>query len=351
MAVDPASGLRAGLLHTAHGVVPTPTFMPVGTLGTVKSLTPADVRGTGAQIVLSNSYHLALQPGVDTVERLGGLHGFMRWDGPMLTDSGGFQVFSLDRLRQVGEDGVTFASHLDGAPMFLSPECVVETQERLGADLIMPLDECLGPAATRAEATEALERTQRWWRRSLAAQRRSDQAMFALLQGGLFDDLRREGARAAATEPAPGFAIGGLSVGEPKDITAGLLQTTIAELPPDRPRYLMGVGHPSDLVAYAYLGVDLFDCVLPTRLGRNGTVWSDLDGQRLDLSRRALLGRAGPIVSDCMCMGCTNWSVGGLAALYQSRAPLAYRLASMHNLTVLGRVLEDLRRDVLYTAG
>jgi queuine tRNA-ribosyltransferase len=324
--------------------------MPVGTLGTVKSLTPADVRGTGAHVVLANSYHLTLQPGVETVQRLGGLHSFMRWDGPILTDSGGFQVFSLDRLREVGQDGVTFASHLNGAPMFLSPECVVESQERLGADLIMPLDECLGPAATRAETADALDRTQRWWRRSLAAHQRQDQALFALIQGGLFEDLRRQAARAAATQPAPGFAIGGLSVGEPKDITAALLQSTLAELPADRPRYLMGVGHPSDLVRYAQLGVDLFDCVLPTRLGRNGTVWCDLEGQRLDLSRRALLGRTGPIVSDCACMACTEWSLGALAALFQSRDPLAYRLASMHNLTILGRVAQDLRRTVLYTA-
>ena len=169
--VDSTSGLRAGLLHTPHGVVRTPTFMPVGTLGTVKALTPADVRATGAQIVLSNSYHLSLQPGIETVHRLGGLHAFMRWDGPILTDSGGFQVFSLDRMRDVSDAGVTFASHLDGAQLFLSPECVVESQERLGANLIMPLDECLGPDASRAEAESALERTQHWWRRSLAAHR------------------------------------------------------------------------------------------------------------------------------------------------------------------------------------
>jgi queuine tRNA-ribosyltransferase len=214
----------------------------------------------------------------------------------------------------------------------------------------MPLDECLGPEATRAESEDALDRTQRWWQRSLAVHRRSDQALFALIQGGLFGDLRAQAARAAATQPAPGFAIGGLSVGEPKDVTAALLQATLAELPADRPRYLMGVGHPADLVAYARLGVDLFDCVLPTRLGRNGTVWRDLDGQRLDLSRRALLGRPGPIVADCACLACTEWSLGALAALYQSRDPLAYRLASMHNLTMLASLMRDLRRGVLYTA-
>jgi queuine tRNA-ribosyltransferase len=348
VATDPGCGLRAGLLHTPHGVVETPTFMPVGTLGSVKALTPADVRATGAQIVLSNSYHLSLQPGVDTVQRLGGVHGFMRWDGPMLTDSGGFQVFSLDP--RVTDKGVTFASHLNGTPSLVSPECVVEAQARLGADLIMPLDECLGADATRAQAEEALDRTQRWWRRSLAARRRNDQALFALVQGGLFGDLRRQAARAAAQEPAPGFAIGGLSVGEPKALTAELLSATLSELPKDRPRYLMGVGHPADLVTYARLGVDLFDCVLPTRLGRNGTVWSDTEGTRLNLGRRASLTQQGPISDGCACTACVDYSVGSLAALYQNREPLAYRLASVHNLTLLGRLAHDLRREVLYTA-
>jgi queuine tRNA-ribosyltransferase len=324
--------------------------MPVGTLGTVKSLTPIDVRRTGAQIVLANSYHLALQPGLQTVQRLGGLHALMRWDGPLLTDSGGFQVFSLGHLRQVSHTGVTFASHLDGAAMVLTPECVVESQERLGADFIMPLDECLGPEATYAEAEVALERTQHWWRRSLAARTRADQALFALVQGGLFADLRQAAARAAASESAPGFAIGGLSIGEPKDVTASLLQVTLAELPVDRPRYLMGVGHPRDFATYARMGVDLFDCVLPTRLGRNGTVWSDVAGTRLDLGRRALLDRPGPIMADCACQACTHFAVGGLAALYQHREPLAYRLASMHNLAVLGTLATSLRREVLYTA-
>jgi queuine tRNA-ribosyltransferase len=349
-AIDPHTGVRAGLLHTPHGTVETPTFMPVGTLGTVKSLTPADVRATGAGIVLSNTYHLTLQPGVDTVERLGGLHAFMRWDGPMLTDSGGFQVFSLDDLRQVSDAGVTFASHLDGRLLLFSPESVVQAQERLGADLIMPLDECVAADASRAETESALERTQLWWRRSLAARQREDQGLFALIQGGMFDDLRREAAQAAAGEPAPGFAIGGLSVGEPKAVTAQLLKATTDALPADKPRYLMGVGHPKDLHTYTRLGVDLFDCVLPTRLGRNGAVWCDEEGTRLDLSRRALLSETGPIVEGCTCPACTQWSLGSLAALFQSRDQLAYRLASMHNLTILGRIAHDLRQRVLYTA-
>jgi queuine tRNA-ribosyltransferase len=233
--------------------------------------------------------------------------------------------------------------------MFLNPERVVEFQERLGADVIMPLDQCLGHLATRDETIDALERTQRWWRRSLQAHARTDQALFALIQGGLFADLRRQAARAAAAESAPGFAIGGLSVGEPKAVTAAMLRATIEELPADRPRYLMGVGHPKDLADYARLGVDLFDCVLPTRLGRNGAVWSDLDGTRLDLSRRAVLKQAGPIMADCPCAACRGWPVGSLAALFQSHEPLALRLASAHNLQVLATVADNLRNAVLYT--
>jgi queuine tRNA-ribosyltransferase len=350
LATAPGSALRIGLLHTARGSVPTPTFMPVGTLGTVKSLTPADVRATGAQIVLSNTYHLSLQPGIETVERLGGLHALMGWDGPLLTDSGGFQVFSLGRLREVTSHGVTFASHVNGSPTLLTPECVIDMQVRLGSDLMMPLDHCLHATATRSETEQALERTQAWWQRSLDANYRDQQALFALIQGGVFADLRRDAARVASSEPAHGFAIGGLSVGEPKEVTAEMLRITVAELPPDKPRYLMGVGHPRDLETYARLGVDLFDSVLPTRLARNGSVWRDRTGTRLDLSRRANLTRPGRIMAECECLACRDWSVGTLAALFQAHEPLAYRLASVHNLTVLNVVLADLRRSFAYTA-
>jgi queuine tRNA-ribosyltransferase len=346
---DPSSGLRAGLLHTAHGTVPTPTFMPVGTLGTVKALTPAEVRTTGAGIVLSNTYHLAQQPGIETVERLGGLHALMRWDGPMLTDSGGFQVFSLGGQRQISASGVTFASHLDGRPVRLTPECVVGMQARLGADLIMPLDECVDASASRSATEVALERTVVWWRRSTAVATRQHQALFALLQGGMFVDLRRQAARAVLADDPPGFAIGGLSVGEPKTTTLELLRAIIDAVPANKPRYVMGVGHPLDLITYAHLGVDLFDCVLPTRLARNGAVWSDRVGHRFDLSKRALLEYGGPILDDCVCSTCRGWSLGLVAALYQAHEPLAYRLASTHNLTLLQRVLQDLRESVLYT--
>lgn len=350
VATDPTSGLRAGVLHTARGSVRTPTFMPVGTLGSVKSLTPEQVRGTGASIVLANTYHLALQPGIEIVERLGGLHGFAHWDGPMLTDSGGFQVFSLGGLREVSASGVTFASHVDGTPTFFTPECVVEMQVRLGSDLVMPLDECVAASAPRQATEVALERTQAWWRRSISVPLREHQALFALIQGGMFADLRRQAARAAAIDNPPGFAIGGLSVGESKPLTAELLAATVSELPAGKPRYLMGVGHPLDVATYARVGVDLFDCVLPTRLARNGAVWSDRAGGRLDLAQRKQLARSEPIMDDCRCTTCRDWSVGVLAALFQAHEPLAYRLASVHNLALLNRVLSDLRESVLYTA-
>jgi queuine tRNA-ribosyltransferase len=250
----------------------------------------------------------------------------------------------------VTDDGVRFESHIDGSPMLLTPECVVEAQERLGADLIMPLDECIDADASRAESERALEHTQTWYQRSVAVHRREEQALFALVQGGLFADLRVQGARAAAASRSPGFAIGGLSVGEPKDVTAALLKATLAELPAERPRYLMGVGHPADLATYARLGVDLFDCVLPTRLGRNGTVWTDFNGTRLDLNRRAALADGGPIRPECQCPACRDWSVGSLAAMFQAHEQLAFRLASGHNLRVLADVLDDARQQVLYTA-
>ncbi|MBV9893681.1 MAG: tRNA guanosine(34) transglycosylase Tgt [Chloroflexi bacterium] len=350
VATDRNSGLRAGVLHTSHGSVPTPTFMPVGTLGSVKALTRAEVQATGASVVLGNTYHLALQPGIGTVARLGGLHAFMRWDGPMLTDSGGFQVFSLGRLREVSEAGVTFASHLDGAPTHFTPECVVEMQARMGADLIMPLDECVAASASRAETEVALERTQTWWGRSASVPLREHQSLFALIQGGMFSDLRHQAARAAAADDPPGFAIGGLSVGEPKATTFELLDETVRELPARKPRYLMGVGHPADVVTYARLGVDLFDCVLPTRLARNGAVWSDRTGARLDLGRRGLVTERGPIMQGCPCSTCGDWPLGVVAALFQAHEPLAYRLASVHNLTLLNHLLAELRQSVVYTA-
>ena len=344
-------GARAGVVHTAHGDIRTPAFMPVGTKATVKSVDPDELKALGAEIVLGNTYHLHFRPGEDLIAELGGLHAFMSWDRPILTDSGGFQVFSLrDTLLKTDDDGVTFRSVYDGSPERFTPELAARIQERLGSDIAMCLDICLPAGVPRPELEEAVRRTTLWAARQRDQPRAPGQLRFAITQGGLDTELRRRSSEELVPLDFDGYAIGGLSVGELKDVTAALLRALLAELPHDRPRYLMGVGHPSDLVTYARFGVDLFDCVLPTRLGRNGTVWSDLHGQRLDLSRRALLGRAGPIVADCTCPACTSWSLGTLAALYQSREPLAYRLASMHNLTMLARVTHDLRRAVLYTA-
>jgi queuine tRNA-ribosyltransferase len=344
LAVDAGSMLRVGALETPHGSVPTPAFMPVGTRGSVKSLTPSDVRSTGARVVLANAYHLLQAPGVDRVERLGGLHAFMRWDGPILTDSGGYQVFSLAGLREVSDHGVRFES------MLLTPECVIEAQERLGADLIMPLDECVAADASRADAERALERTQAWWQRSLTARRSTEQTLFALVQGGMFADLRQQAARAAISDHPPGFALGGFSIGESKQLTAELLAITLGELPADAPRYLMGVGHPADVVVYARLGIDLFDSVLPTRLARTGAVWTDLRGSELRLGRRAALEQTGPLRAGCSCAACTDWSAGSIAALFQNHEQLAFRLASVHNLRVVADALADVRSQVLYTA-
>ena len=261
LATCPRSGARAGILQTAHGVLPTPAFMPVGTLASVKTLTPRDLAALGARCILANTYHLALRPGSALVEQLGGLHRFAGWRGPILTDSGGFQVFSLAALRETSERGVHFESHLDGTPLELTPEGVVRTQEQLGSDIAMPLDVCLGPDASATEAAHALGRTRRWALRSAAAQRRPDQILFGIVQGGMHETLRREAATDLGGLGFPGYAIGGLSVGEPLALTRRLVEVTAGALPADRPRYLMGVGTPEQLLEYSALGVDMFDCV------------------------------------------------------------------------------------------
>ena len=267
-----ATGPRAGRLHTPHGDVPTPVFMPVGTQATVKTLTPDELEIIGASMVLANTYHLYLRPGAEVVARLGGLHKFMGWPRPILTDSGGFQVFSLGHLRRVSDDGVLFKSHIDGSEHFFSPELVMATQEMLGADIVMALDECAPPEATYDYAQAAMARTHRWAERCQKAQTRGDQALFGIVQGGMFADLRQESARTLAALDFPGYGIGGLSVGEAKEVTWQMLDITIEHLPPDRPRYLMGVGSPEDVLAAVAHGVDMMDCVLPTRIARNGAL-------------------------------------------------------------------------------
>lgn len=339
------TGARAGVLVTPHGMIETPTFMPVGTQGTVKALLPSDLKATGCQCVLSNAYHLAQRPGAALVERLGGLHRFTGWHGPMLTDSGGFQVFSLGSLRRIDDDGVTFRSPFGGTDARLTPESAMFIQEQLGADVVMQLDECVGYPCSLEDARAAVERTQRWAERCGRAQQRADQALFGIVQGSVFPELRHASARGLVALDMTGYAIGGFSVGETKRTTAEVLASTTTLLPLDRPRYLMGVGAPRDIVQYIGLGVDMFDCVLPTRLGRNGAVFAR--GGRLSLSHADLGSTTGPIDEFCSCAVCHTHSLGYLAHLHREREPLAARLATIHNVAYLAQLAGGARSAIL----
>ncbi len=333
---------RLGTLTTPHGVIDTPQFMPVGTQATVKSLTPGDLRSAGAQIILANTYHLSLRPGHERIARLGGLHRFMGWDGPILTDSGGFQVFSLGHMGRVDDDGVTFTSHLDGAPQRLTPERAVEIQEALGSDIAMAFDQLVDATLPAARVSEAMERTHRWAARCLAARTRPDQALFGIVQGGVDPELRRRSVAAIAALPFDGMAIGGLSVGESKADMAHTLEVVIDALGDDqRVRYLMGVGSPPDFFDAVERGVDLFDCVLPTRVARNGQLWTS-EG-KLNLRNARFLDDAGPIDPACGCEACRNHSRAYLAHLFRAEELLAYRLASLHNLTYTLDLMRQIR--------
>ncbi|HVG77202.1 MAG TPA: tRNA guanosine(34) transglycosylase Tgt [Patescibacteria group bacterium] len=344
LATDGAA--RRGRLTTPHGVVDTPAFMPVGTQGTVKSLSPDDVREAGAQILLGNTYHLLLRPGPDLVRELGGLHRFMAWDGPILTDSGGFQVFSLAKLRKLTEAGAEFRSPLDGATHFLSPERAVEIQCALGSDIMHPLDECLAYPATREQTERSLALTLRWAQRSLAAHRglAGDQALFGIVQGGSYPDLR---ARAVAETVALGFAgyaIGGMAVGEPKPMMRDLTEAVARALPADQPRYLMGVGKPEDLVESVARGVDMFDCVLPTRNARNGQCFTP-DGP-LTLKQARFTRDPAPLQEDCPCYACRRFSRAYLRHLFMADELLVYRLLSLHNLHFFLGLMTALRAAI-----
>jgi len=337
-------GPRAGTLTTPHGEVPTPVFMPVGTQATVKTLTPADLREIGATIILGNSYHLYLRPGAERIAAAGGLHRFMAWDGPILTDSGGFQVFSLGGLRSLDDAGATFRSHLDGSEHRLTPESVVQAEERIGADIIMALDECPPADADRAHAEAATERTHRWAERCRATHT-TDSALFGICQGGMFPDLRRRSAAAIAALDFPGCAIGGLSVGESKALTWPLLEASVACLPADRPRYLMGVGSPEDLVEGVRRGVDMFDCVLPTRLARNGALFTP-EG-RVNIRAARFAAQDTPLDADCDCSTCRTFTAAYLHHLFRCEELLGYRLATIHNLRFLIRHMQRMRTAVL----
>ena len=337
---------RLGRIRTAHGPVDTPAFMPVASQGTVKSLTPGDLRDAGAQIVLANTYHLFLRPGHDLIRELGGLHRFMGWDGPILTDSGGFQVFSLAKLRKVGEEGVEFRSHVDGSLHVLSPESCVEIQHALGVDVLHPLDECLAHPATPAETERSLALTLRWLARSAAAHRKldGDAALFGIVQGGVYEDLRRRAVDDTCALALDGYAIGGLAVGESKPVMYAIAELVAGLLPADRPRYLMGVGKPPDLVEAVARGVDLFDCVMPTRNARNGQAFT-ADGP-VTIGNAAWTRDPAPLDPDCGCETCRRYSRAYLRHLFLARELLAYRLLSLHNLSFYFGLMARMRRAV-----
>ena len=336
---------RAGLLHTAHGDVPTPFFMPVATQGSVKTVDPADLRGVGANIVLGNTYHLSLRPGTELLESMGGLHGFMRWDGPILTDSGGFQGFSLEHLRKIDDDGILFKSHIDGSPHKFTPESTVHAQEQIGADIIMPLDMCVAADASRDEVELAMRRTTKWEARCREAHAREDQLLFGIVQGGMFDELRERSADQIVSLDFPGYAIGGLSVGESKSEMYGMTELTAALLPIESPRYLMGVGSPEDLVESVARGIDMFDCVLPTRIARNGALFSR-DG-RINIYSAPHRARDESLEPGCDCYTCRTFSAAYLHHLFKSKELLGYRLATIHNLRFILRMMEEMRDAIV----
>jgi queuine tRNA-ribosyltransferase len=342
-ATDRASDARVATLDTPHGAVDTPTFMPVGTQGTVKGLSVDALRATGTQMILANTYHLTLRPGEEVVRELGGLHAFCGWGGPILTDSGGFQLFSLAQNTRISEEGAVFQSHLDGATLELSPERVVAIQEALGADVAMVLDHVVALPNEPAKVRDAAERTLRWARRSRAAKTRADQALFAIVQGGLDAELRRDGARQLAEMEFPGYAVGGLGVGETPAEMYAVLDVTVPVLPGDRPRYLMGLGRPEDLLQAIRRGIDLFDCVLPTRNGRNAMAFTASGPLRLRNLQYARDGR--PLEEDCPCAACRH-SRGYLRHLFLAGEMLGPILVSLHNVTFYQRLLSAARAAI-----
>ena len=335
---------RAGQWTTPHGIVDTPRFMPVGTTATVKGITPAQLVETGAQMVLANTYHLHLQPGESIVAKAGGLHRFMQWSGPMLTDSGGFQVFSLSGLRQIKEEGVLFRSPRDGRLINLTPEKSIEIQNALGADVIMAFDECPPYPAKREEVEAATDRTYRWLKRCLVAHGRSDQALFGIVQGGTFLDLRQRAAQELVDLDLLGYAIGGVSVGEPAHLIQHIVEATTPLLPKSKPRYLMGVGTYREMAQAIAAGVDLFDCVIPTRLARHGAVLSQ--GDRWNIKNAQYREDFGPLDETCSCYTCQNFTRAYLNHLVRSREILAYTLLSIHNITELVRFTQRIRDSI-----
>jgi len=341
----PQTSARAGTLNTPHGSVPTPVFLPVGSQGTVKTLTPDELKSLGVGMILSNTYHLYLRPGVEIIRKLGGLHRFMSWDGPILTDSGGFQVFSLGHLRRINDEGALFRSHIDGSEHFLTPELAIEIQEQLGADIIMVLDECPPYEDDFGKIRRAMERSHLWAERCNQSHKKRKQALFGIVHGGVFPELRRESAAYLTSLGFPGYAIGGLSLGEPKELMHSILDETVPLLPGNKPRYLMGVGSPEDLVECVARGIDMFDSALPTRLGRNGAVFTR--NRRYSINNARFKTKKGPIESGCDCYTCRSFSAAYLHHLFKSQELLAYRLATIHNVRFITRLMERIRSSIL----
>ncbi len=335
---------RLARLRLAHGEVQTPAFMPVATHGSVKGLTPRDLRACGAEIILANAYHLWLRPGCDVVASLGGLHRFMGWDGPILTDSGGYQIFSLAALAKVDDEGVRFRSHIDGSAHFVTPENMVRAQERLGSDIAMVLDECPPGGAPRSVVVAAAERTARWAERAVAARSRADRALFGIVQGGTDPALRAESARRICSLGFDGYALGGLSVGEPRAVTWAVADAAAPLLPRDRPRYFMGAGTPVDLVRLVGAGMDLFDCVVPTRHARNGTLFTAAGA--LVLRHACYASDPRPPEESCDCYTCGHFSRAYLRHLLNAREPLAVTLNTMHNVRYYQRFMRDIRAAI-----
>lgn len=341
---SPRSSARRGQLLTAHGQVETPVFCPVGSQATVKTLTPEDLKSVNVNMILSNTYHLYLRPGIPVVKEMGGLHKFMNWDGVILTDSGGYQIFSLANLRKLDEGGVSFRSHIDGSTRYITPEDAVSFQQDLGSDIAMVLDECPHSEASENEVLAAMERTHQWAKRCLAAHTLKSQHLFAIVQGGLSPVLRQQSAEYLASLDFPGYALGGLSLGEPKDITFETVRHTLRFLPENKPRYLMGVGALEDLLEGVSCGVDIFDCVLPTRVARNGAFFSRLG--RLNIRNASFATQKGPVDPECNCYTCRNYSAAYLHHLFRCEEILAYRLATIHNIAFLSNLMQEVRTSI-----
>ncbi len=339
------TGARLGRLHTPHGIIDTPAFMPVGTQATVKAMSPDELKEIGAQIILSNTYHLYIRPGHKLIEKAGGLHGFMNWDRPILTDSGGFQVFSLNELRKITEEGVEFKSHLDGSKHLFTPEKVMEIENSLGADIIMAFDECTPYPCEKEYAKKSMERTVRWLKRCKEAHKNTErQALFGIVQGSTYKDLRIESARRTVEIDLPGYAIGGLSVGESKEVMEEVLDYTVPALPKDKPRYLMGVGSADYLIEGSIRGIDMFDCVLPTRIARNGTVMTSKG--KLVVRNAEYSKDFAPLDEECDCYACKNFSRAYIRHLIKAKEILGGRLATIHNLRFLQNLMTNIRKAI-----